>query len=205
MSAYGRPALLHRVVASLRLLWRVVVARDAEFRIPENAVVLALDAVEPYRELWDCEKHQHLKRLLNVARANRNRVVFTQWARTRASPADAMTARGPHWSYCLPSDTLVDGCAPLLPGLKEEGDECVAVVATNALATPELSLPPRAPLVLAGMWTESCVINTARAATEDGREVYVYAPACAGHAGISRYVLWTIQSFYAEVCFALRL
>ena len=73
----------------------------------------------------------------------------------------------------------------------------VDAVYTNALAHESLRLPPKAPVLIAGMWTESCVINTARAAAEDDREVYVYAPACAGHA--STYALWTIETLYGKV------
>ena len=60
-----------------------------------------------------------------------------------------------------------------------------------------------APLLLCGMWTESCVVNTARAAAEGNREVYVYAPACSGHMGVQTFVLWVMQTLYAEIIFSI--
>lgn len=172
--------------------------RDALFKtralsIPEDSVILVLDLIRPYEYLWNPRKSTALWHLLAIARTRHCRVVFTRWVRTKTYPDDALTARGSHWTYQLP-----DRNSELLGGFYDDAvDEIVDVTSTNALQ--HLSLKPTQPVILCGMWTESCVINTARAAVEDNHAVYVYRSACAGHFLIDWYALWAIQALYATV------
>ena len=199
-----RPPFLERFAASLQTLWKLLVRSGPDLTLAPDAVVLVLDVIEPYKDLWSVYHHFHLKRLLRLARANNNRIIFTRWERTRSHPADAIAARGAHWSFVLPDDAFVDGAVPFLPGLVHESDEVLGVTTTNALASSSLCIADGAPLILSGMWLESCVINTARAAAEAGHFVSVFAAACSGHFGVGWFALWTLQSLYADVCFAIR-
>ena len=199
MSSY-LPSILQRTMQSLRVLMGILWPGEEAVTLPPETVVLVLDVIEPYANLWTEWNAIHLRGLLNVARSNDHKVVFTRWARTRFYPADALSRRcNPHWSWFVPDAALdADGKTAFIdPSLVQTEDQVIDAVYTNALAHESLQLPPKAPVLIAGMWTESCVMNTARAAAEDDREVYVYAPACAGHA--STYALWTIATLYGRV------
>lgn len=194
------PPLFKRTLQSLRVLLRILWPTEERVALPPGTVVLVLDVIEPYSSLWTEWNAIHLRGMLSIARCNNHKIVFTRWARTRFYPNDALSRRSDaHWSCFIPESALdTDGKSAFIDApLVQPEDQVVDAVYTNALAHGSLALPPKAPVLIAGMWTESCVINTARAAAEDDRDVYVYAPACAGHA--STYALWTIEALYGRV------
>lgn len=197
---YGQPPLHRRLIQSLSTLWNVWFGEEEAVVLPANTVVVVLDVIVPYSSLWTSKRTDALQTMLRKVRGRGHRVFFTRWCRTRQIPDDVISRQAnAHWSYFLP-DSAVDSehkSTLLLPQFVECHDDVVDTVYTNLLAHSNVQLPPRAPLLLCGMWTESCVVNTARAATEQNREVFVYAPACAGHIGW--YALWTIQALYGRV------
>lgn len=202
---YGRPSLSAILINNLRILYRLWVGgRGAPVPLPPDTTVVVLDVIEPYASLWRDANRRALRRVLGVARARGLPVVFSRWVRTRCYPLDPV-AKKRHWTYAIPESALdADGKSRLLyPDLVHSGDTVVDATATNILAHESVQLPPGAPILLCGMWTESCVLNSARAAIEDGRPVFVYAPACAGHWGIGWYALWTIEALYGDVIFEL--
>lgn len=199
------PPWTKRFLDSCRNFLSLLFPGDEAFALPQDTVVVVLDVIEPYKSLWSIEKAAHLCAVVNAARRNGHRVVFTRWARTRFYPADAIARLPrPHWSHFVPHSSLdEDGKTALMhPGLVEGGDTVLDAVHTNVLAHKGLDLPSGAPLLLTGMWTESCVLNSARAAVEEDRDVYVYAPACAGH--LNLLSLWAIQTLYAQVVHKLK-
>lgn len=200
-----KPSFGKRIFDNLRILFELFVSKHEPVAIPKDTVVVVLDVIEPYRRLWDVVHAAHLCAMVNAARKNGHRVVFTRWARTRFLPADAISRKpNAHWSHFVQESSLdADGKARFLhPLLVQNGDAVIDAVHTNVLAHKDLELPSGAPLLLAGMWTESCVLNSARGAVEDDRDVFVYAPACAGH--LHMFSLWTLASLYANVIFKLK-
>ena len=162
--------------------------------LPDNAVVLVLDAIEPYRSLWTPRNDRSLKRLLSTARAARCPIVFTRWERTREWPQDVVAEKG-HWTEFLPTRS-----SPFLPGLVTEDDLVVPVVHANAFTSETIrELVGTRPLVLAGMWTEACVASTARAGAERNIRSYVFADCCSGHPVAHFWALWTTQALHASV------
>lgn len=202
---YGRPSLAAILVNNLRILYRLWVGHGAPVRLPPDTTVVVLDVIEPYASLWCDANARALRRVLGVARDCRLPVVFSRWVRTRCYPLDQVATKR-HWTYAIPESALdADGKSRLLyPDLVQSGDTVVDAIATNIFAHESLKLPPGAPILLCGMWTESCILNSARAAIEDGRPVFVYAPACAGHWGIGWYALWTIEALYGHVIFEVQ-
>lgn len=182
--------MITQLRSALRDLYRALF-KDTKLSIPDDSVLLVLDVVEPYKYLWSSRQTAALWQLIAVARSRKCRVVFTRWTRTSTYPDDALTAKGSHWTYQLPNKD-----SALIEGFRDQ-EEVVDVTATNALQ--HISLKPSQPLIICGMWTESCVINTARAAVEDNHAVYVCRTACAGHLLINCYALWAIQALYATV------
>ena len=92
-----------------------------------------------------------------------------------------------------------------MPGLYSEGDNLVAVTTTNALHSEQVRAHVGdRPLVLCGMWSESCVVNTARAAADANHEVLVFSPCCAGHRPVCWLAMLKIQQLYGEVVHRLR-
>lgn len=191
-SPYGRPAVWRWLWDGLRVLLRLMLGQSHV--VPREATILVLDVIEPYAPLWSESKTVVLNRLLRRARASGHRVVFTRWDRVREWPRDVVAERG-HWSYFLPHRG-----AGIIRGVDwAEEDAVVPVVHTNALCNESVrEAVGDGPLLLAGMWTESCVSATAKAAAEEDREAIVYAPACGGHAQL--YALWVIEQMYARVC-----
>lgn len=199
---YDPPGWYHRVIDNLYIFWTLIFRRGKVpiSILPQDTVVVVLDVIVPYSSLWGKSNSDELRNMLRQVRGRGHRVLFTRWCRTRQYPNDAIGAmKNPHWSYFLPEAALdAEGKSALIhPELVECHDDVLDAVYTNILAHPSINLQARAPLLLCGMWTESCILNTARAATEDDREVFVYAPACAGHIGW--YALWTIQALYGRV------
>lgn len=173
------------------LLWAMFPPKRT---LPSDAVVLVLDAIEPYRSLWTSQNDRRLKALLASARAAGRPVVFTQWERTREWPRDVISEKG-HWS-----EFVKDRGAAILPGLVKDEDRVVKVVHANAFTNETIGeVIGSHTLVIAGMWTEACVSCTARAAAERNVRVYVAADCCSGHMFAHRFALWTMQALYATV------
>ena len=192
MSDTYMPPWYQRLAEGMRsLLWA---AFPPKRDLPPDAVVLVLDAIEPYRSLWTRRNDHCLRTLLREARRAGRPVIFTRWERTREWPHDVIAEKG-HWSEFLPSRD-----SAFLPGLVADDDQVAPVVHANAFTNQAIAeaVGPR-PLVLAGMWTEACVACTARAAAERNVRVYVAADCCSGHSFAHLLALWTMQALFATV------
>lgn len=179
------------------VLWQILVVRVVQ-QVPPNAVFLVLDAIEPYESLWTEKKTLALASMLSGARATGHTVLFTKWVRVRGDPDDVLNRKG-HWSMMLPSKD-----ARLIKGLHAPSDQIIPVVNTNAMKNEAVcETVGKNPIVLCGMWTESCIVNTARAAADDNISVTVVSSCCGGHVPVSWLGLWTLQQLYADVVHAL--
>jgi len=106
------------------------------------------------------------------------RVVCTRFVAPER-PAGAWRDYYAEWPFALvpPSDPLYDLVPPFA-----RLDGPVVSATTFAKWGPDLAavVGPEAPLVLTGVSTDCCVLSTALAAADAGREVLVVADACAG-------------------------
>lgn len=160
-------------------------------------MLLVCDAIHAYESLFTDQVLCDLRKLVASARDNDVTVIFTRWMRTSRARDDAVDQKG-HWSDYVTSDQTA-----LLDGLFEEGDEVVGMYHTNALTNAQCGeiVSDSRRIVLAGCWTESCILHTARAATAEDN-LYpsaVVANACTGHTGMATWALVQMQLLYADV------
>lgn len=192
MSDAYMPSWHRRIIDGVRSL--LMAAFPPKHDLPPDAVVLVLDAIEPYRSLWTRRNDRCLRSLLRQARRAERPIIFTRWDRTREWPRDVIAEKG-HWTEFLPHRDPA-----FLPGLVGDDDQVVSVVHANAFTSRAISDAVGArPLVLAGMWTEACVACTARAAAERNVRVHVAADCCSGHRFAHLLALWTMQALFATV------
>jgi len=193
------PPLTHRLAEWVRAAWRVFCtdgsAAECLRRLPaERTCVVILDAIQAYESLFSWRAQAALEDLATVARRRRIPVVATQWARTSRDADDGIDRIG-HWSMYVPP-----GQTDVLPAVAAAATHIVPVRHTNAFVHEEFrQLVEHAEyIVLAGSWTESCVVNTARAAVDAGKVVHVMRTGCAGHWPGSWLALVTMSLFYAS-------
>jgi nicotinamidase-related amidase len=187
------PPLHARTVELFRVLWRVL--RRPNRLVPvQGTVVVVLDALEEYRTLWTgtCA----LRRLLLQAALCDVPVVFTRWVRTPSSPDDQLRRKG-HWSEFLPRP------GTLMPEVRAVAPDApvVSTVFTDAFRHADFRelVQGYERVVLAGMWTEACVLHTSRSCAMLDVEPIVCADACGGHFPASLTALMTVQSLYGDV------
>ena len=163
----------------------------------DGDVLIVCDPIEAYRSLFAPVTLRTVRTAVCTARDAGVPVVVTRWVRDTATDLDAVDAKG-HWSYYVPrgqSRVLPDALAGGVP------DTLADVVHPNAFSNTgvrEVTAKARR-VVLAGTWTESCVIQTARGALEHNLHVSVLADACVGHVGVAWWALLQIQLLLGEV------
>lgn len=160
--------------------------------------LVVLDPIEAYRHLFDAASLRAMRHLIVSAKMKGNPVVVTRWVRTRGD-GDAVDLKG-HWSF------FVDGeDTSLMHEIASVLDECDTIVETkftNAFSNEAFAKVVGKPstMVICGCWTESCVVNTARAALDRDSRVIVSSDATAGH-GVSAFVSkMIVQLYYGLVC-----
>ncbi len=113
-----------------------------------------------------------------LAALSEPRVCFTRFLAPE-EPQGSWSAYYAEWPMALQAPESpayqLTGSFRLAPGLRIDAT-------TFGKWTPELAalVPPEAPIWLAGVSTDCCVLSTALAAADDGRYVKVVADACAG-------------------------
>ena len=185
---------LAEVATTIRTVWN-----PPAFAWPERAALVVLDPIEAYRGLYSAQAIANVQRLIDGAFAMGVPIVVSQWTRVRpVAPAqdDAIDRKG-HWTFYIPSREQ----SALLRELRvPDGVQKVCVRHTNLfMERASWSVPAGCHLVLCGSWTESCVINTARAALDHGHGVTVVSNACAGHVPSALLALYSIQLAYGDV------
>lgn len=170
-------------------------------KFPDKAVLVVLDVIDAYRSLFDDNSFLALNRIVEKAVQEGVRIVFTRWVRTRpeiSTIALDATDRKAHWSNYVP-----EGQSELIKDrvLVPDTAEILPVRHTNLFMHESFrnSLDNRSHLVICGSWTESCVLNTTKAAVDHGHDVTVTSDACAGHRPKSWMALFDIQLVYGKV------
>ena len=170
-----------------------------KFAWTEGSALIILDAIEAYRPLFSAQTIANIQSLIDAAEAMKIPIVFTQWVRVPPSTglSDSIDKKG-HWTFYIPSRSQ----AMILKELRvPRSAQKIKVAYTNLFMQREhWSVPNNAHLVICGSWTESCVINTTRAALDHGHDITVVKNACGGHAPASFLALYSIQLCYGQVC-----
>lgn len=175
------------------LAWSVA-RHPPPLALRQGDAVIVCDAIEAYRSLFAASHVAAIRRLVRRANEQGIPVVFTSWSRTDKHRGDAVDAKG-HWSDYIPASQR--------GVLRElEAARVVDVHFTNALCHPRVreAIQGCTRLVLAGGWGESCVLHTARAATEEyATPPQVVANATVGHPIALTCALVQLQLLYADV------
>jgi nicotinamidase-related amidase len=161
----------------------------------DTDVLVICDVIDAYRTLFDDTHIAALNLLIKSARENNVVIIFTRWSRFNNVLHDAIDIKG-HWSDYIPENE----CGLILDS---SGAHIVDVYHTNAFASDkfqQLTLGKER-LILAGCWTESCVLHTARAATEKKNmsPSIIVKSATSGHFPQSWLALNTMQLLYGNV------
>lgn len=161
-------------------------------------VLIVLDAIEAYRSLYTKDIIDCLLMVIKDARDNQVPIVFTRWCRTTKTKNDAIDRKG-HWSEYVPAEQT-----ELLKELTLIDRDTIAdVFFTNALTHSVVMdlVKQSSRIVLAGGWTESCVIQTARASCEMSNlaPTAILSDVMVGHALVHTMSLMQLQMYCANV------
>lgn len=208
------PSLWSRLVELFIAFVRVIDPPSLPPDWHRGSVLVVLDPIEAYDTLFARPTRRRICSLIREARENDVPVVVTRWDRYRPTTHDKMDAidRKGHWSFYIARGTtyLLRSISSALrsdansTSSSEYNVQVVPVKHTNAFANSSFveafeRLEGVDRVILAGSWTESCVINTARAALDRDKDVMVVKSACAGHQPTSFLSLITMQVHYGQV------
>lgn len=190
------PSLWSRVREFLRAVYVVLFA--PRIRWPESFALVVCDPIEAYDSLMSPTCKHNISRLLQIASSNGATSVVTRWTRQRlaSTSGDAIDTKG-YWSFYVPANQ-----SAVVPDVHVPSDTIVLpVTSPNAYTNPKFCDTVRgaSTIVLAGVWTESCVLATARAAIDNNQHVIVVRDAVSGHGLTSWFALVVIQMAYGSV------
>lgn len=182
----------YEILSTLRRVWR-----PPPFEWPPNAALVVLDAIEAYRSMYTPQTVRNIQRLIDAAKTQRIPIIMSRWTRLRTeNDRDAIDRKG-HWSFYVPSQEQSQILTELrVPSFAQE----VLVEHTNLFVHRDAwSVPEGAHLVVCGSWTESCVMNTTRAALDLNHSVTVVPNACTGHFPSAFLALYSMQLAYTDL------
>ena len=167
----------------------------------KDDVLIVLDAIEAYRNLFSDENISTMRNLIQNAQEKNIPVLFTRWARTDKTQNDAVDLKG-HWSDYVPVDQT-----SLLEELQDLAttSNIFKVGFTNAFTNThfkekiEEENPSRA--IIAGGWIESCIMATSKACLEYGIYPIVVTNCSVGHRGLSLASLVSFQTIIGDVMY----
>lgn len=184
---------LGEMVSTIRTIWS-----PPPFMWPENSALIILDAIEAYRSLYSEQIIANMQTLIDAASKMALPIVMTRWVRVRPGTemSDSIDCKG-HWAFYIPNRRQ----ASILKELRvPDHVQKVSVVHTNLFMERDSWFVHRGShLVICGGWTESCVINTTRAALDNNHRVTVVSNACGGHMPASLLALYSIEAAYGNV------
>ena len=196
MSAdHYRPTLPQRISEAWASLRRP--HEDHEFL--KGDVLLVLDAIEAYADLYDDARIEAIRRAVQCANDRRVPVVFTRWTRTWDEQwklgGDAVDRKG-HWTFYVPN-----GKTLVLEKLRDVAHAQCDVRFPNALTNAEVKaiVTESDRVVLAGGWVESCITSTAHSVLELDKDVVVLSNATVGHAPASHLQLYILGETACEL------
>ncbi len=170
----------------------------------ENTIILVLDPLEIYRNLFNKQNIDSITNLVLYAEKFKIPVVYTNWVRTRGLVNDQMDRKG-HWSEFVPGYSSILSELPRVNNI-------IHTIHTDAFATSwdlkkktnidnELKriIGNRKNIVICGSWTEACVLTTARSAAHKNLNPIVYKPGTVGHGRASSNAFLMIDKLYGYV------
>lgn len=165
---------------------------------PESYALVVCDPIVAYDSLISPRCKQNISKLLRVASSQGATSIVTRWVRQRPSttPGDAIDTKG-YWSFYVPANQ-----STVAPDVYVPSDTAVIpVTSPNAYTNPNFCDAVRHAhtIVLAGVWTESCVLATTRAALDHNQHAIVVRDAVSGHGLTAWFALVVIQMAYGSV------
>ena len=170
----------------------------------ENSLVLVLDAIESYRNLFNNTNIQSINTLISNAELYSVPIVYTNWIRTKNLLDDQINKIG-HWSEFISNESTI---------LKElpQNKRTMYTIYTDAFANTwdkekktmkrnELInfIGNRKNIIICGSWTEACVLTTARSAAMKDLNPIILKPATVGHGKASKNSFILIDKLYGHV------
>ena len=160
---------------------------------PDDCLVLVLDAIEDYGNLFNKYNIDSINDLTYEAESKDVPIVFTKWNRIKDSKIDDIFNKKANWVYFIPKE------AELIKTLNvPENAKIILTKFVNAFSENMSDvklidlLGKRKNLIICGSWTEACVYQTAFYAAENNINSYILSP---GTVGISKYSSFSKKLF----------
>ena len=167
-------------------------------RWPESYALVVCDPIVAYDSLMSSACKRNMSKLLRIASSHGATSVVTRWVRQRptSTPGDAIDAKG-YWSFYVPANQSAVATDVDVP----YDTSVIPVTSPNAYTNPTFceTVQDANTIVLAGVWTESCVLATARAALDRNQHVIVVRDAVSGHGLTAWFALVVVQMAYGSV------
>ena len=170
----------------------------------ENTIILVLDPLEIYRNLFKKQNIDSITNLIKYAEKFKIPIVYTNWVRTRDLVNDQINKKG-HWSEFVPDYSSFLHELP-------NSINTIHTIHTDAFAKSwDLKhnkyiegkliniIGNRKNIVICGSWTEACVLTTARSAAHKNLNPIIYKPGTVGHGRASRNAFIMIDKLYGYV------
>jgi nicotinamidase-related amidase len=176
------------------------VFNPVELEMTKDDVVIVMDAIEAYRDMYDEQTIASINRLCRLARHKGAQVIFTRWIRCKPETEeekDATDIKG-HWTNYVPPDQT-----EVFPELQDEAKTIAFVRFTNAFTSEtvrsvvEENKPRR--MILCGGWLEACIQSTCHACLENDIHVGVVRSASVGHSLLGVYASFAMQMVHATM------
>tara|TARA_B100000945_G_scaffold318787_1_gene324401 strand:- start:1462 stop:2061 length:600 start_codon:yes stop_codon:yes gene_type:complete len=168
----------------------------------ENSILVILDPITAYRNLYNKKDINNLCKLIINAKKKEIPIVLTRWIRTKPETAsDAIEKKG-HWSFFVPNKYQTQIIDEIINETSDyQNVYTVNVKNTNAFMSEKFKsqTEDKKHIIIAGCWTESCVLNTARSALDFNKQVSVVKNCCVGHFIKHHISLFTIQLLYGDI------
>ena len=160
---------------------------------PDDCLVLVLDAIEDYGNLFNKYNIDSINDLTYDAESKDVPIVFTKWNRIKDSKIDDIFNKKANWVYFIPKE------AELIKTLNvPENAKIILTKFVNAFSENMSNvklidlLGKRKNLIICGSWTEACVYQTAFYAAENNINSYILSP---GTVGTSKYLSFSKKLF----------
>lgn len=196
MSPSYLPSVWSRVREVLLAVYMVLFAPP--IRWPESYALVVCDPIVAYDSLMSRSCKSNISKLLRIASSHGARSIVTQWVRQRptSTPRDAIDTKG-YWSFYVPANQSTVASDVYVPF----HTTIIPVTSPNAYTSTTFcdAVRDASTIVLAGVWTESCVLATARAALDRNQHVIVVRDAVSGHGLTAWFTLVALQMAYGSV------
>lgn len=189
-----RPNIFSLIREFFAVIWSIL--RAPKLQLTDNCVVVIMDPIDAYKDLYSCTDISNINRLIEYANKKDVPVIITRWIRIKPEkPLDEIDIKG-HWSCFIPEKQ-----SGIIKDIENEHHIVIPVKHTNAFMHSEFSeiISEKKHVILAGCWLESCIINTARTAIDMNHKVSVVSNCSTGHFPFKYISLFDIQMVYGKI------